>query len=892
LSFGATSAPEEYTMIRFRRKFSRNQLSADLSEEMQQHLEEKIEALIASGMPREEAVHAARRAFGNATLIEQRSREVWMWPLIESIWADIKFVLRQLRKSPGFALTAILTLALGIGVATAMFTIVDGVLLRPLAFPHASQLYVPAAVGAKGVKNEWMSYQDIQQWQNATHDSAEIAFSSGTPEIAETRSGATLISNDTLSANFLQTLGVQPMLGRGFLPEEHLEGRSQVVLLSYPIWRRVFAGNLKILGQVLRIGGVPYSVIGVMPPNFAMPLESGSSSEVFTPIEQTPLLDANAHRGFMPILRLKPGATSASLQAQLSAVQAHIAQTAKPGDEVATHVQLTGLRESMVANVRPALTALEIAVGLVWLIACCNVAGLLLSRLSSRRVEVAVRGALGAGKRRMVLQFLTESLLLSTAGALIGFGLAAFTLVIFRRAMEQNSPQTQNIHLSLTVIVTLVGFTVVTSLLFGVVPAILAARTPIAEMLKSGGPISSGNRGQAGLRNMLLIGEVAISIVLLAGAGLMLRTVYSLRHVPLGFRTDHLVLVNFTVPNWHYKNRNLNAVLWDPLLEYVRHLPGVQLASLSTAMPIGHSIDLQTVMYSPGTNDGFMALIRAASPDQLRVLGIRMFAGRFFSPRDTPTSMPVAVVNRAFVQAYFAGQRAIGESIRFGRVPMQATIIGVLDDIRQEKAATPSQPEIYLPIQQLPSGKPLSLALTGRFMELAVRTQASPEAMIPELRRAIHREHPDLVADNFLTMEQAVGDSFGSQQLAARVIGVFGGLALLITLVGLYGVLNYSVAQRTREIGIRIALGADRRRVTRMILRQAVILLVAGIAAGLALAFWASRFLASFLYGVSIHDPWTLTAVPIVLALCGVTAALIPARRAASINPMVALRGE
>lgn len=881
-------------MTLFRRMISRNRMTADLSEEMQQHLEEKIEALIADGMSRDEAVHFARRAFGNATLIEQRSREVWMWPLIESIWADIKFALRQLRKSPGFTATAILTLALGIGVATAMFAIVNGVLLRPLVFPHSDQLYTAAKVGAEGNLNEWISYSEIQQWQKASDDSARIAFSGGNIEIAETRSGAMLISNDTLSANFLQTLGVQPMLGRDFLPEEQLDGHSHVVLLSYPVWRHAFAGNQKILGQVMRIGGVPYTVIGVMPPKFAMPLESGWSSEVFTPIERTTLLKADAHTEFFaPIVRLKPGATSTSLQAELSSVQAHIAQAAKPGDEVAAHVQLTGLRDSMVADVRPALIALDIAVGLVWLIACCNVAGLLLSRLSSRRVEVAVRGALGAGKRRMVRQFLAESLLLSAAGALIGLGLAAFTLEIFRRTIEMKLPQAQGIHLSPTVMVTLVGFTILTGLIFGIFPAILAARTPIAEMLKSGGLTSSGNPAQASLSNLLLIGEVAISIVLLVGAGLMLHTVYSLRHVPLGFRTDHLLLVNFTVPNWHYKDRNLNAALWDPLLEDVRQLPGVQAAALSSVLPIGHDREITVDLdHQNWTDRDVTAVVRAASPGLSSVLGMRLQAGRFFNAQDMPGSARVMVVNQAFVRNYMRNKSPIGKLIQLGSPIDPATIVGVLDDVREDDVASPSQPAIYLSMAQLTPGKSLSLALTGRFMELAVRTQTKPDVMITELRDAIHRENPDLVAEDFSTMEQAIEDSIGSQRLAARVIGIFGGLALLITVVGLYGLLSYSVAQRTREIGIRIALGADRGRVTRMILRQALILLAAGIAAGLALAFWASRFLNSFLYGVSTHDPWILAAVPFVLVLCGILAAYIPARRAASVDPMVALRAE
>ncbi|HEX4021847.1 MAG TPA: ABC transporter permease [Acidobacteriaceae bacterium] len=803
---------------------------------------------------------------------------------------DVRYAVRQLRKSPGFTLVTVLTLALGIGAAAAMFTIVDGVLLRPLVFPHASQLYAPVAIGAKGDRSDWISYADIQQWQSATHNSAQIAFSGGDIVIAGSNSGAQLISNDTISANLLQTLGVQPVLGRGFLPQEQEDGQSHVALLSYAVWQQVFAGSRQVLGQTVRIGGTPYAVIGVMPPHFAMPRQ-GNLPQVFTPIDRSTLLQADAK--FMPILRLKPGVTSATVQAELSSVQAHIAQTAKPGYMVATHVQLTGLRDSMVANVRPALTALEIAVGLVWLIACSNVAGLLLARVASRRVEIAVRGALGAGRLRIIRQFLTESLLLSATGAVAGLCLAMLALEIFRRMLEKNLPLSQNIHMNPIVLGSLIGFTLLTGFFLGSIPAIIAARSPIEETLKSGVPTSSRDRGQARLRNALLIGEIALSMVLLVAAGLMLRTVYALHRVPLGFRTDHIVLTSFNVPNYDYKGRDLNTALWNPLLERVQHLLGVQSAALSTVLPIGHTMELQMTLYALDWAKGDVAAaVRAASPDLTHVLGMRMQAGRFFTAQDTQNAPLVIVVNQAFVRHYLSGQNVLGKQIRLGNFLDKTTIVGVLEDVHQDGVESPSQPEIYLGMAQLPPGKSLSRVLIGQVMELAVRTQTAPDAMIPELRRVIHQANPNLVAGDFTTMKQAVEDSIGSQRLAAQVIGVFGGLALLITVVGLYGLLSYSVAQRTREIGIRMAVGADRGHVMRMVLRQAMVLLIAGIAAGLALAFWSSRLLHSFLYGVSKHDPWTLAAVPLLLLLCGVVAAFVPARRAASVDPIHALHSE
>ena len=719
--------------------FHRDRQEQELADEMESHVQMHIEDNLRYGMTPEQARRDAVLKLGGVEQAKQAYRERSTIPLFENLLRDVSYGLRQLRKSPGFALTAILTLALGIGVATAMFAIVDGVLLRPLAFPHAQQLYTPVGIDATGEEMYGMKYAEIKQWQEATRNSADIAFERGDSDILDTPSGAQLIYKETISANLLRTLGVQPMLGRGFLPQEYEDGQSHVALLSYVTWRELFASNPKILGQTVRIGGARYTVIGIMPPHFEYPLW-GNKIEVWTPVARSAFLDKQEYMNHMPILRLKPGVKPAIVQAELSSVQAHIAQTAKPGDEVATHVRLTALRDSVVAGVRPALTALEIAVILIWLIACCNVAGLLLARLASRRVEIAVRGALGAGKWRIVRQFLTESLLLSVAGALSGLGLAIFTLQIFRRTLAQQLPLARNIHLNPAVLLALVCFTLLTGLIFGSIPAILAARAPLEETLKSGGPTGSRDRGQARLRNGLLIGEIAVSMILLVGAGLMLRTVYALQHVPLGFRTDHIVLTSFTIPNYDYTGRDLNTALWDPLLERVQHVPGVQFASLSTVMPIGHTMELLTDVYAPGTTKSDVtAVVRAASPDQLRVLDIRMYAGRFFNAQDTPSSMPVVVVNRAFVRKYFSGRDAIGKPIRFGRVPMRATIVGVLDDVHQEKAATPSQPEIYVCMDQLKPGNALYVPLLGRFMELAVRTQTTPGAMIPELRRVIHQ---------------------------------------------------------------------------------------------------------------------------------------------------------
>jgi predicted permease len=574
-------------------------------------------------------------------------------------------------------------------------------------------------------------------------------------------------------------------------------------------------------------------------------------------------------------------------------VQKHIADSAKPGETIDSRLQLMNLHELLVSGVRPALRALEIAVALVWLIACFNVAGLFMARIAARRTEIAVRGALGSGRLRILSQFLTESLSLSCAGALVGLGLAELMLQLFRRMLHKALPLSQNIHLNWAVWTILIALTLVTGLAFGIFPAMVATRSPLEQGLKSGGRNSSADRTQKSLRNLLLVGEIGVSVALLVGAGLMMRTMYALRHVGLGFRTDHIVLTSLTVPSYVYKDRNLNSSVWEPLLDSVQHLPGVQTAALSTVMPIGHAVELKTIVYSTEWTKGNVdAVVRAASPELMHTLGIQMRSGRFFTAQDAAGTMPVTVVNQTFVNSYLGGGNALGKQIRFGRFPSTATIVGVIADIHQDSVEDPSRPELYVCMAQLKSGNSLYVPLIGTVLDFAVRTQAAPGAMIPELRHRIRQMNPNLAVGDFTTMTQAVEDSLGSERLAAVVTGIFGGLALLITIVGLYGLLSYSVTQRTREIGIRMAMGADRSRVIQMILRQAFTLLAFGIIVGLGVAVWCTQLLHRFLYGVSQNDPWTFVLVPGLLLVFGLLATFFPAKRASTINPVQALRAE
>lgn len=814
-----------------------------------------------------------------------------VFPWMLWFWEDMRFSMRQFCRAPGYAVFTVLVLALGIGTVTAMFTISYGVLLKPLPFRADRQLFQTVERDSKGEEGLGASYAEIVQWQQATKDSADVGFTWDWPNILDAPTGAELVSAVAVSPNLFSILGVQPTMGRGFSASEQISDHPNVVVLSYSVWQRSFGGGRDVLGKSVHIGGAQHTVIGVMPRGFEYPAYQ-DREQVWVPLDRSTLTpasnDAYGATYFTPVVRPHAGVRLETVEVEIANVHAQFVKRSEQ-----RQVHLVRLRDLLVRDVQPALLALVIAVGVVWLIACSNVAGLLLARVAARRTEIAVRSALGAGRRRIVTQFMTESLLLSVAGATGGLGLATLMLHTFKHMLGNMLPLAQNIEMNWAVWLCLVALTLVTALAFGTVPALLAAWTGTAVGLRSSGQKHAGDHGQNRLRSALLVGEVALSIALLIAAGLMMRTMYALRHVPLGFRTDHLLLTSLTAPGDLYKDQNIGATAWQPLLDAVQRVPGVKGAALSTVMPLKHPIEWLTIVYKTDwTQENVSAEVRAASPGLMQVLGVPMRSGRFFDERDTATTLPVAVVNRLFVNRYLGGGDVLGKQIRFGRTPTTATIVGVMDDVHQDAVSASSKPEFYVCIPQVARDNPLYRPLLSRYMELAVRTEVRPDAMVSDLRRKIAETNPHLAIGEFSTMETAVEDSISAQKLAAGVIGVFGGLALLITTVGLYGLLSYLVEQRKREIGIRMALGASRGIVIGMIIRQTLVLLVAGVAIGLGFALWSNRLLHSFLFGVGASDPWTVCLAPLALVVAGLIAALVPARRAASVNPVDALRAE
>jgi predicted permease len=803
--------------------------------------------------------------------------------------------------------TVIGTLALGIGAATAMFTVVDHMLLRPLPFRNAKQLVLlneRAANDARFLNNE--TWPDIREWQERSRGFQEISFWSNMMgrNYLEGESSALEVGGFEVSARLFPLLGVQPMLGRGFdaISADDTAGRNAGnIILSYPVWQAAFAGDKGIIGHVVHINATAYTVIGVMPRGFSFPTDQPrgpSAGQVWTAVQ---LGAADQKRGngakyVQAIGRLKPGVRLEAVQAEMNAIQKTIASE-YPDPETARYhsvVELRSLSNSLVdADMRKALLALLAASGVLWLIACVNATNLLLARGTARQREIAVRGALGASRWRVVQQMMMESLVLSVAASALGIGLAIGGI----RLAESVRPTHLNLDLSsqmnVTILAILCGLTLVSGFVSSVWPALMAARAPIEPALRQGGLQAGTGRQHHRVRGALVVAEIAMSLTLLVTCGLLLRTIYTLRRVPLGYRTDHMVVANLNVPSFRYSDKDVWQSLYSPLLDRVQHLHGVQAAGLMSQVPLGQTFHIMlTLRMNGGT---IAATLKAVSPDIQHIFGFKMLAGRFFNHEDTPTSQAFAVVNPAFVQEYAPNKHdpssVIGLKVWNLRKDVPMYIVGVEDPIRQASIAEPSQPEMEMCLCQITpqSGayQPMTVA-----MDLAVRTSRPTQEIVPELRSLLRQASPEMENATITTMDQIVEDSYGSQRLAAHLLETFGGAALLLCVAGLYGLLAYVVTQRTRELGVRIALGAQRGNLVWMVMRQAGGMLAAGVVVGTALALASGRLVRGFLYGVTAHDGWALAGAAMLLLASGLAAAYGPARRAAGVDPMQALRAE
>jgi predicted permease len=835
--------------------------------------------------------------------IEEQSREVWQWPRVESVWADVKYALRQVRRSKAFAATAIGTLALGIGAAAAMFTVVDHVLLRPLPYKDAGRLVSMDERGPDPRFHNSVPWVDIAQWRAGSHSFDDIAFWAAARgrSYVEGNSAALQVDAEEVSPNLFAMLGTKTALGRGFVAEQPGFGAVKNVgsmVLSNQVWHAAFGGDPKIVGKVVRVNDQPYTVVAVMPASFSFPASTGVNGQVWTSIEL--MADDNGRdyksRYYSVIGKLRRGVTPAAAQAEMAAIQKNVAAQYPDAEDRANHSQIEMERygDSLIdKDVRKALLALLAAAGVLWLIASVNVTNLLLARATARQREIAMRGALGASRTRLLQQMLVEGLMLSGCAAVLGSALALVAVRLTKSAAPLHLNVDFSTQIDWRILACLCGLTLLTAVLASAWPALMAAWAPIEPALKQGGQQTGAGRRHNRLRSGLVAVEVAMSLTLLVACGLLLRTIYTLRHVALGYRTDHIIVANLSIPSYRFSNKSVEQSLYQPLLQRTQQLHGVDAAGLISEVPLGQTFNIMLTLRMNG--NVIAAGLKTASPDIQTIFGMKMLAGRFFTNEDTPTSEGVAVVNPAFAREYAPNKHdlnsLLGMTVWNLRKGMPAKIVGVLEDERQKAVAQPSQPEVEVCLCQITPGASVYGPSTIG-MDLAVRTERPTKQIIPELRDLLRQASPELANSTFSTMDQIVEDSFGSQRLAAHLLEVFGGSALLLCVAGLYGLLAYVVTQRTRELGLRIALGAQRGNLLWLVLRQAGTMLLAGVVVGLGLAWVSGRLVRGFLYGVKAHDAWTLAAAAVVLFLSGMLAAYLPARRAAQVNPMEALRAE
>ncbi|HEX3891859.1 MAG TPA: ABC transporter permease [Terracidiphilus sp.] len=886
--------------MKMRMLFGRGAAGARLDDELEFHLEQQIAENVAAGMSADEARFAALRSFGNPGLLREQTRATWGWAWIESVVRDARSVARAMGRRPGFALTVVGTLALGIGAAAAMFTVVDHVLLRPLPYRDAASLVMMQETD--GTIRNWESpWVDIEQWRAQSHSFSAIEYSAQMVgrNFLEGPDAALEVTGQRVSPGLFGMLGVEPALGRSF--HAGSDNSAGSILLSDTVWKEVFAGDRTLVGKAVRINDASYTVAGVMPPGFSYPAGISLTPQVWIPAQLSEVERTREFKAmqFIAMARLRPGSTVESARAEMLLVQKRLAAQYTDDvlrhDHASTHVDLYA--ETLVGkDVRKALLALLAASGVLWLIASLNATNLFLARNTSRLRESAMRMALGASRWRLMQRTLVEGLMLSALAVVLGVGLAVGSVQLLAHELSQTLPVPAPATPDDWILLALVGLTVLTTLVATAGPALLAGRTSVGPALKQGSAQAGSTRQQHRMRGVLVASEIALSLTLIATCGLLLRTIYTLRHVPLGFRTDHIVVAHLSIPSYRFAGQNMTETMYLPLLDRVQHLHGVESAGLMNEVPLGKTfvVHLELAMKGQKTTHAFM---KAVSPDLQRVFGFRMAAGRFFGPQDTATSQPVIVVNKAYALEHspdphnplaILGSNLL--SLRKGFPQMR--IIGVIDDERQDKIAEPAVPEVELALPQITPESGYYPIMETVAMDLAVRTERPAHTFIPELRAFIKQASPEFQGATITTMDQIVADSYGSQRLAAHLLEIFGGCALVLCMAGLYGLLAYVVSQRTRELGVRIALGASRGALLWMVIRQAGGMLLAGVAVGMGLALASGKLVSRFLYGVSAHDGWTMIAAPVLLLAVGLVAAYVPARRAASVDPMEALRSE
>ena len=879
--------------------FSRKQWEQELNDELRFHIERQTAENIAAGLSPEEARRQAVLQLGSAEGLKEDCREQRRGFWLETLWTDVRYGLRMLRQAPGFTAVAILTLALGIGANTAIFSVVQGVVLAPLPYREPDRL-VMVLESNQRFPEDAISYPNFLDWQRTARSFQQMAAltlhegfdlsSPGTPEH---------LDGHRISAGYFSTLGLNLSLGREFSAQEDQPGGAPVAIIGSRLWKERFGGSAQALGRSVTLNGVGYTIVGVASPELGL---LSQHDDIYAPLGQgDPLiLDARGgHDDMLSIARLRPGVSIAQAQAEMSAIQEHLDQL-YPDADGGLGATVLPLKQQIVGDARGTLLLLLSAVGLVLLIACANVANLLLARSAARSREFAIRSALGAGRARIVRQLVTESVLLSLAGGSLGLLLAKGGVNLVLAAVPQTLPRTDNITVNAAVLVFAFGISIAVGILFGLAPALKSSRTDLRAALGEGarGSTSGPHRAQSAL----VIVQMALTLVLLVSAGLLFRTIRRLWQINPGFDVQHVIAFKVGLSPSAAKSGSTLRTTFLQLLDRIRMIPGVQAADFSLLVPL--TDDDNDTPFWIGTDKPAVVqnaprmLVFDTGPDYLRTMGIPLLRGRFFSRQDTAKSPCVAVIDSVFAQQYFAGKDPLAQTITFGWAaspwgPCQ--IVGVVGHVRHwglGETGTGTLAQSYYPLYQARDAL-WPLGYPG--IRIIVRTRLNVATMMPAIKAAVYGAGSDQTVYDVQTMQQIASESMSSQRFPMILLGAFAGLALLLASIGIYGVISYSVAQRAREIGIRMALGAESTSIFRLVIGQGLRLALAGLAIGAAAALVLPRLLSGFsrlLYGVGASDPLTFIAVSVVLTATAVLACYIPARRAMRVDPIVALRYE
>lgn len=870
----------------WRNLFHKDRVDQDLTEEIQAYLEMLTEEKIKQGLTPQEARRNALIELGGVDQVQERVREVRMGQFIETTWRDVRSGVRALVHSPIFTAVTVLSLALGIGANTAIFSVVNGLLLRPLPYPESEQIvdvwHTPPQQSFPGLDKFSVSPGNYLDWKAQSNSFEQMAVYSDMGLSLSTSNDPLPLIGAAVSSDFFSVLRSNAMQGRTFTPDEEQPGHDQVVVIGHGLWQRAFGANANVIGQTLTLNSRSFTVVGIMPAGFEFPREA----ELWVPLawDEKERQTRSIH-DYLVIARLKKNVTLKQAQAEMSTISSRLEQQ-YPEQNKGWGAMVIPLREDLVGDIRLALLVLFGAVGFVLLIACANVANLMLARGANRQKEIAVRVALGAGRARLIRQLLTESVLLAVTGGLLGLLLAVWGSKMLVRL--STLPNLGDIGIDTWAL----GFTLLVSfaagIIIGIVPALQFTKTGISETLKQGAGRTGGSPIKQHTRKALVVSEMALSLVLLIGAGLMIRSFWKLQNVDPGFDTRNGLTMSVVLTWIRYSEPHQWQAFFDRAIEQIRAVPGVVSVGATTKIPLagGGSTQPFTIEGRPAgpIAEQPMAQTRYISPDYFRAIGIPLRQGRFFTDQDRDKSVPVIIISEAMARRFWPGENPIGKRLTpsFHREQGAREIVGIVGDVKTTGLDVDSSAMMYLPYKQAPLP----------FTSFVVRTVSNPESLVQPVSKAIYSIDKEQALTNVQTMEQVLTKSLSGRRFNMTLLLTFAAVALVLAAVGVYGVMNYTVTLRKREMGIRMALGAERRDVLRLVLRQGLTLTLIGAGAGLISAYALTRLMASLLYGVTATDYLTFVSVSVVLIAVGLAASYVPARRATKVNPMIALRSE